>query len=135
MSTSNRYGHRHNVPAARELRQRETSAEELLWSALRGRRLDGLKFRRQHAIGPFVLDFCCVERRLAIELDGGVHRTQEARDADREALLAAAGYRVLRFPNAAVRDEFPRVLQEIRTVARQEPPPRPSAPGRHAGWT
>ena len=69
--------HRHNVPAARDLRARETSVEDVLWDELRGRRLDGMKFRRQHPIGAFVVDFCCTERRLAIELDGGIHAEQQ----------------------------------------------------------
>jgi very-short-patch-repair endonuclease len=128
-------GHRHNVPAARDLRGRETGAENLLWAALRGRRLAGLKFRRQHPIGPFVLDFCCVDRRLAIELDGQVHATQQAHDADREALLIAVVARVLRFPNAAVRDDLSQVLAAIQTTAREDPGPRPPAPGRAAGWS
>ncbi|MDP8932510.1 MAG: endonuclease domain-containing protein [Actinomycetota bacterium] len=127
--------HHHNVPAARDLRARETWAEEQLWAALRGRRLDGLKFRRQHPIGAFVLDFCCVERRLAVDLDGEVHVTQRERDVEREALLAAAGYRVLRFPNAAVRDQLLHVLVAIQTAASEEPMPRPPAPGRQAGWS
>jgi very-short-patch-repair endonuclease len=127
--------HRHNIPAARELRQRETRAEDLLWDALRGRRLDGLKFRRQHAIGPFVLDFCCVERRLAIELDGEAHIGQEARDAERGALIEAAGYRVPRFPNDAMHSQLDSVLEQIRATANDAPPLRPPAPGRDAGWT
>ena len=76
MSPTQRGEHRHNVPAARDLRQRGTPAEELLWDALRNRRLDGLKFRRQHPVGPFVIDFCCPSRQLAIELDGEVHVSQ-----------------------------------------------------------
>jgi 5-methyltetrahydrofolate--homocysteine methyltransferase len=127
--------HRHNVPAARDLRARETRAEELLWTALRGRRLAGMKFRRQHPLGPFVLDFCCVERRLAIELDGEVHGAQQDHDAEREALLVAAGYRVLRFPNTAVRDQLPNVLAVIQATAREEPVPRPPALGRAPGWS
>ena len=127
--------HRHNVLAARDLRACETSAEDLLWVALRGRRLAGLKFRRQHPIGPFVLDFCCVERRLAVELDGEVHATQQAHDAERETLIIAAGYRVLRVPNAAVRDDLSQVLAAIQAAAREEPVPRPRAPGRAAGWS
>ena len=91
-----RLDHRHNVPAARDLRTGETLAEDLLWEELRGRRLDGMKFRRQHPVGTFVIDFCCVEYRLAIELDGGVHEEQQEQDAEREAILAAAGYRVIR---------------------------------------
>jgi very-short-patch-repair endonuclease len=134
MIESQGYGHRHNVLAARELRARETQVELILWEALRGRRLDGLKFRRQHPVGPFVFDFCCIERRLAIELDGEVHAKQADQDAEREALLTAAGYRVLRFPNDAVRNRLAEVVQSIRTAASEEPPPRPPAPGRHPGW-
>src|SRR3954467_8463058 len=102
--------HRHNVPSARLLRARETWAEDLLWESLRGRRLDGMKFRRQHPIGPFVVDFCCTERRLVIELDGGVHAEQQDQDAEREAILATAGYRVIRFPNQSIRANLPEVL-------------------------
>jgi very-short-patch-repair endonuclease len=94
-----------------------------------------MKFRRQHPIGPFVLDFGCVERRLAIEVDGEVHATQREYDAEREALIAAAGYRVLRFPNESVRDQLPHVLAVIRVAAREERIPRPPAPGRQAGWS
>jgi 5-methyltetrahydrofolate--homocysteine methyltransferase len=94
-----------------------------------------MKFRRQHPIGPFVIDFCCIERRLAIELDGEVHAAQREHDTEREALLIAAGYRLLRFPNAAVRDQLPKVLAAIQAAAREEPTARPPAPGRQAGWS
>jgi very-short-patch-repair endonuclease len=127
--------HRHNVPSARELRGRETDAEERLWQALRGRRLGGLKFRRQHPVGPFVLDFCCVERRLAIEVDGGIHGTQQERDAQREQLQETTGFRVLRFANKDIRERLPHVLATIRTTAREEPPSRPPGPGRSSGWS
>ena len=126
--------HRHNVPAARELRQRETSAEDLLWDALRDRRLNGLKFRRQHPVGPFVIDFCCPVRRLAVELDGEVHATQHDRDAEREAVLTAAGYRVLRFPNQAVCKRLAEVVTAIAAAAQEDRLPRPYVPGRRAGW-
>ena len=75
-----------------------------------------LKFRCQHPIGPFVVDFRCVERRLAIELDGGVHADQRDHDAQREVVLAAAGYRVLRFPNEHVRDQRAEVLTLIEQL-------------------
>jgi very-short-patch-repair endonuclease len=65
---------------SRSLRRSQTDAERHLWSRLRDRQLVGVKFRRQHPIGPFVVDFCCVERCLIIELDGGQHANQ--RDAD-----------------------------------------------------
>lgn len=125
--------HRHNVPAARDLRRRATSAEDLLWEMLRDRRLAGLKFRRQHPVGPFVIDFCCPARRLAIELDGGVHETRRQEDTEREAVLTAAGYRVLRFPNGAVCERMEEVLSTIADAAQEERLPRPSVPGRRAG--
>lgn len=83
----------------RELRHRSTDSEALLWSHLRGRRLAGFKFRRQHPCGPFVLDFFCAARRLAIEIDGGQHFHADAqrRDRRRSEFLAARGIGVLRF--------------------------------------
>ncbi|MBA3451073.1 MAG: endonuclease domain-containing protein [Chloroflexia bacterium] len=106
----------------------------MLWEALRHRRVAGMKFRRQHPIGPFVVDLCCPDRRLAIELDGAVHAGQYEHDAEREALLMVAGYRVLRFPNEAVRDDLAAVLEAIRAVAYGQPS-RPAQPiPRTGGW-
>jgi very-short-patch-repair endonuclease len=130
---SNRHEHRHNVPAARELRARETSVEDVLWEELRGRRLDGMKFRRQHPIGTFVVDFCCTECRHVIEVDGGVHAAQRDRDAEREAILTAAGYRVIRFPNQLIRDSLPEVLAAISFAVREAPLWHPPVPGRRSG--
>ena len=130
--SSHRHQHRHNVPAARDLRTRETPVEVLLWEELRGRRLDGLKFRRQHPIGAFVVDFCCTESRLAIELDGGIHAEQQDRDAEREAILATAGYRVIRFPNQSIRENLPEVLAAIRVAVRETPLWRPPVLGRRS---
>jgi very-short-patch-repair endonuclease len=124
---------RHNVPAARDLRARETSVEDILWEELRSRRLDGMKFRRQHPIGPFVVDFCCTEHRLVIELDGGVHAEQQEQDAEREAILAMAGYRVIRFPNQSIREDLPGVLAAIRLAAGKTPLWHPPVPGRRSG--
>ncbi len=105
--------------AARALRHRETPAERLLWAALRSRRLDGLKFRRQHPVGPFVLDFYCPERKLVVELEGAVHGGPEAteQDAFRSAYLTQYGYRVLRFRNDDVLGNLPMVLEHIATTA------------------
>jgi very-short-patch-repair endonuclease len=132
--TTDRPRHRYNVPSARELRTHQTPVELLLWEALRSRRLGGLKFRRQHPVGPFIVDFCCPEQRLAIELDGAVHATQREHDAEREELLAAAGYRLLRFPNEAVRDDLPAVLETVRAAAAQEPIPPSQRVSRTTGW-
>jgi very-short-patch-repair endonuclease len=129
-----RLRHRDNVPAARDLRVRQTSAEGILWEALRNRRLDGLKFRRQHPVGPFVLDFCCPERRLAIELDGAVHAAQLENDAEREAILATAGYRIVRFPNDAVQNDLSAVLAAIRATAAREPRRSASPLPRTGAW-
>src|SRR5438874_616326 len=83
----------------RELRRDETDAERLLWMLLRGRQIAGAKFRRQHQFGPFILDFFCMEHRVAIEVDGGQHFSDEgeASDRARTAWLKRAGIRVLRF--------------------------------------
>ena len=87
---------------ARELRVRQTKAESLLWSVLRGRRLCGLKFRRQHPLPPFIADFACVEKRLIVELDGGYHDMIGEADRSRQSLLEANGWTVLRFGNEDV---------------------------------
>jgi very-short-patch-repair endonuclease len=112
---------------ARHLRQRMTPAERVLWAALRGRQLDGSKFRRQHTLGMFILDFCCVEHRIVIELDGSGHDdpAQAHWDGTRSELLEDYGYRVLRFRNHEVMTELDRVLKEIAqaaTTSRPTPP-------------
>jgi very-short-patch-repair endonuclease len=91
--------------AARFLRRRSTLPERLLWDHLRNRRFNGLKFRRQHTFGPYVLDFYCAELKLAIELDGPYHlRTEQAaRDSERTSYLEARGMRLMRFTNTAHR--------------------------------
>ena len=126
--------HRHNVPAARDLRLRETYAEALLWSEVRDRKLAGLKFRRQHPIGPLVVDFCCPDRRLVVELDGGVHAEQAKQDAEREELLRAAGYQMLRFPNQAVRENLLDVLETILRAAERAPSLGSQHISRTSGW-
>src|SRR3990172_8175353 len=82
--------------AARNLRQRSTDSERLLWLALRDRRLDGLKFRRQHPVGPYILDFYCHELSLAVEIDGAYHDLTAAQDAQRQGLLEAQSIRFIR---------------------------------------
>ena len=92
------------IERARELRQAATEAEKIAWRLLRGFRGDGLVFRRQHPVQRYVVDFCCLEERLIIELDGSVHAqpSQAARDAKREDSLRCLGYTVARFPNGIV---------------------------------
>jgi very-short-patch-repair endonuclease len=94
-----------DLERARQLRKTETWAEKLMWRWLRGRRFSGYKFRRQHPVDEYVLDFFCEEAELNIELDGSQHGfpDQQKHDADREIFLKARGIKTLRFWNAALR--------------------------------
>ena len=102
-------------PRAREMRHAPTPAEDHLWQYLRGRRLNGAKFRRQHAIGPFIVDFVCIEQLLVVEVDGLIHEQpdQQDRDVNRQAHLEGLGYRVLRFTNGEVLQSVQAVLEVI----------------------
>jgi len=101
--------------AARELRRKATDAEKYLWSLLRNRQLAGYKFRRQHPLGRFVLDFYCHEAKLCVELDGGQHAEPAQADYDRERTvwLNREGIRVIRFWNTDVLNNIEGVLQSI----------------------
>lgn len=85
---------------AKRMRREPVVYERKLWALLRDRRLDGLKFRRQVVIGPYVADFVCLRHRLIVEADGPFH--DAARDAVRDAWLATQGFRVLRFQNQQI---------------------------------
>lgn len=102
-----------NVDHARALRHGQTDAERTLWSRLRHRGLLGRKFRRQHEMGPYVVDFACTDARLVVELDGGQHLDQAACDARRTRWLEQEGYRVLRFWNDEVLQRLDEVLEQI----------------------
>jgi len=116
--------HRNNILAARRLRQQPTSSEGLLWEELRNRRFEGLKFRRQHPVGPFVLDFYCQELRTAIEIDGAVHQqpAQAARDAARQATLEEHGIRFIRIAARDIEADLPAVLASLRQALTPQPP-------------
>ena len=103
---------------ARLLRCNPTPVESKLWEKLRKRRLGGEKFRRQHGVGPYILDFYCPARRLGIEVDGGQHSEAEhfVRDSVRDEYLKAHGIRVLRFWNSQVERGMEEVLDEILRV-------------------
>jgi very-short-patch-repair endonuclease len=103
--------------AARSMRRHPTNAEEVLWGALQKKQVAGLKFRRQHPVGRFVLDFYCPARKLVVEVDGAVHDAQQERDAERTRLLEAYGYRVLRFRNEEVMHDLPSVVARIAAAA------------------
>jgi type I restriction enzyme R subunit len=107
--------------SVRELRRQQTAAERALWNLLRARHCEGLKFRRQFPIPPFIADFCCFELRLIVEVDGGVHETaaQSAHDGNRDSYLVSLGYTVLRFPNLQIFQDSSTVLQRIAAEARR----------------
>jgi very-short-patch-repair endonuclease len=114
---------------ARELRQQATPAEKTLWEELRNRRLGGLKFRRQHPLGPFIVDFYCPEHRLVIEIDGDIHDFQEEEDNARTRRLEDFNYRLIRFWNQEVEQNLQGVL---KTILENCNPPSPRI-GRRAG--
>jgi adenine-specific DNA-methyltransferase len=103
-------------PHAGRLRRDMTDVERKLWYAVRDRRLEGFKFRRQATIGTYVVDFLCAEAMLIVELDGGQHN--EEIDAKRTAFLERSGYRLLRFWNSDVTESLDGVLQSILTARR-----------------
>jgi very-short-patch-repair endonuclease len=96
-----------------------TPAEAVLWRELRGERLGGVHFRRQHPVGQVVLDFYCPAARLCIEVDGPVHDGQADADAARSAWLATHGIRTLRFRNHQVLTDLPTVLTHIQIALTQ----------------
>ena len=105
------------VELAREMRKDMTEAEKALWSRIRCQQVDGLRFRKQHPIGRYVVDFCCFESRLIVEVDGGVHVSCEEYDRNRDAFFAGGGYTVLRFPNNEVLQRIEKVIEAIRNAA------------------
>ena len=132
----------HNQPAQkdqrRQLRTHGTSAEARLWLMLKNRQVEGMRFRRQFSIGPYILDFYCPEIRLCIELDGEQYFTQEGREHDdqrTEYLMRLHGIRVLRFENQDVFKYSEGVLNEIRNAIMeckvlQQSPYKPLRPTR-----
>ena len=111
-----------NINRARRLRHDATDAERAIWRLLRNRRLSEYKFRRQHPIGPFIVDFYCHSKRLVIELDGGQHAEQVARDNRRTQWLKGRGHRVLRFWDNDVLKNSEGVLEVILSHL-EEPSP------------
>ena len=113
---------RATVPQARALRRKQTLWEKKLWQRIRNRKLGGYKFKRQHPIGPYILDFYCFERRVAVEVDGGGHDREDQRkhDALRTEYLAREHVQVLRFGNAAVRENLDGVVETIRMALEQK---------------
>jgi very-short-patch-repair endonuclease len=111
---------------ARGLRKKSTWAERQLWGRFRNRSFAQFKFRRQHPVGPYILDFYCASKKLAVELDGDVHAAPGRRNRDfvRDAYLEAKGVQVLRFWNMEIQDNLEGVL-EVIYVALHRPMPNP----------
>jgi len=111
------------IDKARGFRRTPTETERSAWSLLRGLRLRGLRFRRQHPVGPYPADFCCVERRLVVELDGVVHGqpSQARRDARRDAHIKTLGDAVLRLSNDIVLQAPELFVQKVLDFARSLP--------------
>ena len=124
---------------ARQMRANPTIAEQRLWSMLRDRRLGTVKFRRQHVIAPYIVDFACLERSLIVEADGGQH-ADSISDRQRDAFLRRKGFRILRFWNNDVLENasgvFEMICAELHTphppTAAQRVPPSP-VPGEGLG--
>ncbi len=110
---------------ARAFRKNMTDAEKLLWRHLRNRQLGGWKFRRQHPIGPFIVDFVCIEKKLVVELDGGQHALNIETDTQRTAYLQEKGYRVLRFWNNEVFQHLESVCNTILLALSEASSPSP----------
>ena len=106
---------------ARELRKRQTPAEATLWARLRDGRLNGLQFRRQHPLGPYIADFCFPTGKLVIELDGSGHLEQIEYDQARTDWLNSQGYQVIRFTNNEVRYNLEAVLIAILHACQRDP--------------
>jgi very-short-patch-repair endonuclease len=119
-----------SLERARELRGGSTDAERKLWSVLRGGNIDGLKFRRQHPIPPYTVDFCCLSADLVVEVDGSQH--SEESDRARTRFLESKGFTVLRFWDNDVLMQIEAVVEAIcRTVSPSPltPTPLPSGEG------
>jgi type I restriction-modification system DNA methylase subunit/very-short-patch-repair endonuclease len=104
------------VKRARELRKKQTPAEQILWDLLRSRKFSGFKFRRQHQVGDYILDFYCHEARLGVELDGSIHKKRVEKDKKRDAYLKSQGIQVVRIPNDTLLHETASALEQIAAL-------------------
>jgi very-short-patch-repair endonuclease len=114
---------------ARQLRRNPTDAERLLWRKLRFWQVDGLKFRRQQPLGPYIVDFVCLEKRLVIEVDGGQHAENANYDTECDAWLRAQDFVVLRFWNNDVLKNIDSVVEQVIKTLKSTPYLNPSPQG------
>jgi very-short-patch-repair endonuclease len=103
-----------NRARARKMRHEPVPMEELFWSEVRNRKLGGYKFKRQHLIGRYIVDFVCVEQKLVVELDGPFHADRVQYDSARDAFLRTRGFRVMRFANEYTADDIGIVLATVK---------------------
>ena len=113
---------------AGELRKEPTEAEARLWAYLRAHNPDGIHFRKQHAIGPYIVDFCVMHPKLVIEVDGSQHLEQEEYDNERTRFLNSHGYKVLRFWNDEVMKNVDAVMGVIIETLQEKKKPHPRPP-------
>src|SRR3989338_5727637 len=129
-----------HIERCKRLRKSQTDAEAKLWSILRNRRLGGIKFRRQHPIGKYILDFYCPAHKLAIEADGGQHYDDNGRREDeaRTKILSKHGVRIIRFSDLDILNDMEGVYEAIlKEIERgNDPPSSPPFPprARGGGW-
>jgi len=109
---------------ARERRSDPTPAEKRLWQAIHKRQIANIKFRRQHTIGQFIVDFYATEIKLIIEVDGAIHKYTPEEDAIRQEYLESLGFRVIRFTNQQVFDSLDDVLKQIKLAIVSSPSPQ-----------
>jgi very-short-patch-repair endonuclease len=105
---------------AEEMRAKPTTAEKLLWEKLRNKQL-GIKFRHQHIINKFIVDFCSLKSALIVEVDGEIHKNQKEADAERTRILEKEGYKVIRFNNKEIINDIDIVLNKIKETCPQPP--------------
>ena len=103
------------VTVERKLRNSPTREECFLWNFLRRKQLEGVKFRRQHRIGDYIVDFVSLKKKVVIEIDGWHHRKNKFKDMKRDAFLMKQGYKVLRFWNSEITEKTDALLNEIRS--------------------
>ena len=101
------------IKTARKLRKNQTDAEQLLWSKLRSKQVAGQKFRRQHPIGKYIVDFVCIDKNLIVELDGSQHINASGYDNVRTNFLKTEGFEIIRFWNNEVFNETDAVMEVI----------------------
>jgi very-short-patch-repair endonuclease len=127
------YFHKHFI--AKVLRKNFTDTERLLWKYLRAKKLEGCKFRRQEPIGGYIVDFICHEKKIIIEVDGGQHSVEQAKDNERDNWLKEQGYKVLRFWNSEVLTNIEGVVEVIGNYLNHPPQTPPLKGGEKAGET